>query len=280
MAPPTHNQRQPRNKIPRQKKKIYLKKARRQARRQFAPERKLIRRQMRQLERTQERELASVGGAIGQFSDVVAQAQAGLDDSGLKGRYLKQTAAELANRAADAAQAAPALRSQIRQEFRPEFASLRDALSSNRMEQSQTAQTTYKTMLADQMERMQERRQEAAEAGPGREGIKIGLQLATLNHERNMRLLQTPDSDLDEKQRAEKELIQEAMEDPDYYWREIASQSAGEGTNPLEATRAVGILRNQLDDGMRGALATGAVAAAQAVAPPSLFELWRRTQER
>lgn len=273
-------------------KRYYLRKANRQARKAYAPERQLYRRQLSQLRQRQRKEVQSVEGAISMFGDVVNDAQSGLQDSGLKGRYLKQVAGELAHRQADVAQSAPYLQQQIRQDYLPQRQDLQNAVLESRINQKQEAQSSFAQLVAGGMEEAQtaqaQNAAQRAEGGAQNPAIQAGLDAAALWHERWDRLVSTPNKKLSDEDLAQKKMIQAALEDPDYYWDELAATVAGtEGVNALQATRATALYRDQLAEqqarGLGNVASNVAGVAAQATkALPgpadSLYDLWMLTQ--
>lgn len=245
-------------------RKYYKRTAKRQAAQMFRPERRALRKQIKRSRRAMNKDIASVDAAASLFSDVVANAQKGLKNSGLKGRYMKEAAREFSDRQLDVAQSVPYLKSQVRQEHLPGIQDQRNQLLSSRMEQMRSAQETYQSLVAGGMEEAQQALAERQEQRrKGNPALQTGLLLTQQAHERYQKLLSARPKDLSEEDRALRKSIEELWaNDPDYYWSLVSGEVAGgEGVNPIQAERSVRMFRQAVERAQQADSVTNTVGA-------------------
>jgi len=154
-----------------QRKNRIRRQANRAARQETAPQRQAIRNERRAIRGSARREIRSARGASQMLQRALSQAIGSADESGLKGRYLKDVVAELSAQKGDAAAMVPFARSQVNMEKREALAGLSADAQLLRANQAQSAREALESKLQAVAEAKRTRVKERSEAAKEHTGI-------------------------------------------------------------------------------------------------------------
>lgn len=230
------------------KKQRIRRRAQKQARREFNPQIRAAKQELRGVRKQRQRELQSATRAGAQLSNTLAQAMGAVRGSGLKGRYKQQTLRELSGMRGDAARMVPFEQRTIRQEYREPLTTARSSVAGLRVDKAEDAQKAYASRLGDIAEARAERQ---ADANEMRRDRKKEVQLA-LSQAQNLLKLPIPDDASDAAKKAGHPVTEEE-------WAAFTEALAKkEGIGFAAAKRAVAKMRRgMLDPPVAGQITAG-----------------------